>query len=98
MISSRSGIINQTRSAGAYGYGISKMGANRATKIMAVDKAFKNAIIVARAPGHNKTDMGGTNAKLTPQESMAAVKRLIEGFTKKQNGKFIYYNGKELPW
>ena len=98
VISSRSGIINQTRSAGAYGYRISKTGANRAMKIMAVDKAFKNAIIVAIAPGHNKTDMGGTNAKLTPQESMAAVKRLIEGFTKKQNGKFIDYNGKELPW
>lgn len=98
VISSRSGIINQSRNAGAYGYRISKTGANRAVKIMSVDKALKGAIVVAVAPGHNRTDMGGARAKLTPEVSMAAVKKLIQGFTKKQNGKFIYYDGKELPW
>ncbi|MGJ8656624.1 MAG: SDR family oxidoreductase [Akkermansiaceae bacterium] len=98
VISSRSGIINQARGAGAYGYRISKTGANRAVRIMSVDKALKGAIVVAVAPGHNQTDMGGTKAKLTPEVSMAAVKKLITEFTKKENGKFIYYDGKELPW
>ncbi|MFC5051832.1 SDR family oxidoreductase [Rubritalea spongiae] len=98
VISSRSGIINQTRSAGAYGYRISKTAVNRAVKIMSVDKALGNSIVVAVAPGHNKTDMGGDRAKLTPEVSMQKVKSLIEGLTQKQAGRFWYYNGEELPW
>jgi len=98
IISSRSGIINQTRNAGAYGYRISKTAANRAVKIMSVDKALKGAVVVAVAPGHNRTDMGGVKAKLSPEVSMKAVKARIEEFTKKHNGRFIYYDGKELPW
>lgn len=98
IISSRSGIINQTRDAGAYGYRISKTAVNRAVKIMSVDKALGNAIVVAIAPGHNKTDMGGNRAKLSPEQSMEKVKGLIEGLTKKHDGGFWYYDGKELPW
>ena len=98
VISSRSGIVNQDRSAGAYGYRISKTAVNRAVKIMSVDKTLGNAIVVAIAPGHNKTDMGGKRAKLTPDESMKKVKILIEGLTKKHDGGFWFYNGEELPW
>lgn len=98
VISSRSGIINQSRSAGAYGYRISKTAVNRAVKVMSVDKALRNSIVVAIAPGHNKTDMGGDRAKLSPEESMKKVKALIEGLTKKHDGGFWYYDGKKLPW
>ncbi|MGD7654717.1 MAG: SDR family oxidoreductase [Verrucomicrobiales bacterium] len=98
VISSRSGIINQSRNAGAYGYRISKTAVNRAVKIMSVDKALRNAIVVAIAPGHNRTDMGGDRAKLTPEESMKMVKGLIETLTPKHDGGFWYYDGKELPW
>ena len=98
VISSRSGIINQKRNAGAYGYRISKTAVNRAMRIMAADKSLGNAIVVSVAPGHNKTDMGGDRAKLTPQKSMQHVKKLIEGLTKKHDGRFWLYDGKELPW
>ncbi|MGJ8672709.1 SDR family oxidoreductase [Rubritalea sp.] len=98
IISSRSGIMNQSRSAGAYGYRMSKTAANRAMSIMSVDKALGNAIVVSVAPGHNQTDMGGNRAKLTPEVSMKHVKGLIEGLTKEQDGRFWYYNGEELPW
>ena len=98
VISSRSGIINQKRNAGAYGYRISKTAVNRAMRIMAADKSLGNAIVVSVAPGHNKTDMGGDRAKLTPQESMQHVKKLIENLTKKHDGRFWFYDGKELPW
>ncbi|MGJ8653763.1 MAG: SDR family oxidoreductase [Opitutaceae bacterium] len=98
VISSRSGIINQSRSARAYGYRISKTAVNRAVTIMSADKALRNSIVVAIAPGHNQTDMGGKQAKLSPEESMNKVKTLIEGLTEKHNGGFWYYDGKELPW
>lgn len=100
MISSRSGIINQSRGAGAYGYRISKTAINRAMKIMSNDKSLEKCIIVCIAPGHNKTDMGGNRDKLlNPDESMKLVKQRIEELTKKKHhGRFWYYNGKELPW
>jgi len=98
IISSRSGIINQSRNAGAYGYRISKTAVNRAVKIMSVDKALGKSIVVAIAPGHNKTDMGGNKAKLSPEESMKKVKTLIESLTPKHDGGFWYYDGKKLPW
>lgn len=98
IISSRSGIINQTRKAGAYGYRISKTAANRAVKIMAADKILGNAIVVAIAPGHNQTDMGGSQAKLSPEVSMKQVKTRIEELTKKHDGGFWYYDGEKLPW
>lgn len=99
IISSRSGILTgKSRSANAYGYRISKTAVNRAVRIMATDPSLKKAIVVALAPGHNQTDMGGERANLKPEESMAFVKQRIEELTKKQNGAFLYYNGKTLPW
>lgn len=98
IISSRSGIITQSKGVGAYGYRISKTAVNRAMKIMAHDKSLGKSIVVAIAPGHNKTDMGGKNAKLDPDESMKLVKDLIENLTSKHHGRFLYYDGKELPW
>lgn len=99
VISSRSGIINQSRNAGAYGYRISKTAVNRAVKIMSNDKSLGKCIIVAIAPGHNKTDMGGSRAKLLdPNVSMKQVKARIEELTKEHHGRFWYYNGEELPW
>lgn len=99
VISSRSGIMNKKTGPGAYGYRISKTAVNRAVKIMATDKSLGKCIIVALAPGHNKTDMGGSRANLLdPSESMKLVKTRIEEFTKKHNGRFWYYTGEELPW
>jgi len=98
IISSRSGIMNKNSGAGAYGYRISKTAVNRAVMIMAADKSLRNAIVVAIAPGHNKTDMGGDRAKLTPEESMTQVKALIEKLAQKHDGGFWYYNGERLPW
>ena len=99
IISSRSGILTgKPRRANAYGYRISKTAVNRAVRILAVDPSLKDFIVVAIAPGHNQTDMGGENAKLTADESMKQVKHRIEELTKKHHGGFWYYNGKELPW
>ena len=69
---------------------------------MAADKSLENAIVVSVAPDHNKTDMGGDHAKLTPQESMQHVKKLIESLTKNTTDVFgstmvKSFLGKEIP-
>jgi len=99
MISSRSGIMTKMRKGpGAYGYRVSKTAINRVVQIMSFDPSLKKCIVVALAPGHNKTDMGGGNAQLNPEESMKLVKQRIEEFTKKHHGGLWYYDGKKLPW
>jgi len=98
-ISSRAGIISKGATGGrAYGYRISKTGVNRATLIMAGDPALKGSIVIALAPGHNKTDMGSERGKLDPTVSMKKVKSLIQGLTKKHHGGFWYYDGKRVQW
>ncbi|MBV8306876.1 MAG: short-chain dehydrogenase, partial [Gammaproteobacteria bacterium] len=49
-------------------------------------------------PGWVKTDMGGSNAKLTPEQSVSAMRRLIGKLTRADSGRFYNYDGREFPW
>lgn len=49
-------------------------------------------------PGWAKTDMGGANAPIEPADSVAGVRRVIDGLTKERAGRFWQYDGAELPW
>jgi hypothetical protein len=42
--------------------------------------------------------MGGTGAEITPEESVSAMRRLIERLTIEDSGKFLRRNGSEIPW
>jgi NAD(P)-dependent dehydrogenase (short-subunit alcohol dehydrogenase family) len=44
------------------------------------------------------TDMGGPKAPLSPQESVTAMRRLIETLGPDQSGKFYNSDGCEYPW
>ncbi|MEP4078391.1 SDR family oxidoreductase [Haloferula sp.] len=100
MISSRSAIMNRNSGGRAYGYRISKTAINRAVRLMANDETLGKCTVVAIAPGHNKTDMGGARTSLLdPNESMKLVKTRIEELTKKEHhGRFLYYDGTVLSW
>ena len=62
--------------------------------------AWKNEglIVTLLHPGWVKTDMGGKNAPLEPHESIAGMRGVIAKLTAADNGKFLDYTGKELPW
>jgi NAD(P)-dependent dehydrogenase (short-subunit alcohol dehydrogenase family) len=49
-------------------------------------------------PGWVKTRMGGWDAPLTPAESVAAMRILVDAFSLDQSGRFLRYNGTEIPW
>jgi len=49
-------------------------------------------------PGWVKTDMGGSEADITPQESAKGIRRVIEKMTFKDSGKFFKWNGDIHPW
>ncbi len=54
--------------------------------------------VVPVHPGWVKTDMGGPNAPLSPEESVRGMRELIGRLSLGDSGKFFDYQGKELPW
>ena len=96
-ISSRFGIIGEGVDV-AWGYGVSKTALNRVIANMHAALHKEGFIVIALAPGHNKTDMGTDAGKLEPKESIGKMIPLIENLTKEKSGHFWYYDGKELPW
>ena len=49
-------------------------------------------------PGWVRTDMGGPNARLAPEESIAGMRQVIAALTPADAGRFLSYDGTELPW
>jgi len=97
-MSTRASIITNGAGPGAMGYQVSKQALNMATLSMQAGLKKDGIIVVAVAPGHNKTDMGTVRGKLDPSKSMPMLKKVIEELTPKKGGQFWYYDGKKLPW
>ena len=64
----------------------------------AIDLAPRAISCVLVHPGWGTHRMGGTAASLSAEESVTALRRLIETFGPAQSGKFFHYNGREYPW
>ena len=56
---------------GNYPYRSSKAALNMIVKGLSTDLAVRGIIVAALSPGWVQTDMGGSSAKLTPEESTA---------------------------
>ena len=81
-----------------YPYRASKASVNAIMKSMSIDLKSKGIIALPLHPGWVRTEMGGPQADLDPAESVAGMKKVIDGIKKKHSGKFLDYQGKELPW
>ena len=97
-ITSGMGSIGDNTSGGSIAYRSSKAAVNMAMRSAAIDLAPRRITCVVVNPGWVKTDLGGPNATLTPQESVTAMRRLIEKLGPDQSGKFFHYDGSEYPW
>lgn len=96
-ISSRLGSITHCNS-GRYAYRASKTALNMEWKGLSVDTADKKLICVVMHPGWVQTDMGGAQATLTIDQSVPAMVKVIDGLKPADNGRFINYDGNEIPW
>ena len=83
---------------GSYGwlYRVSKAALDMAVKAASFD--YPNAALVAMSPGWVQTDMGGPGATITAQQSVAAMRRVIDTLTLKDTGSFRDYTGRDMPW
>lgn len=98
-ISSHMGSIADISAAGSHYYRSSKAALNAAMKGLALAYRPMGIGVLILHPGWVKTRMGGWDeAPLTPAESVAGMRRLVEGFTEEMSGRFFRYDGRELPW
>ena len=97
-ITSGMGSIGDNTSGGSIPYRSSKAAVNMVMRSAAIDLAPRHITCVLLSPGWVKTDMGGPGAKLTPQQSVSAMRRLIAKLGPDDSGKFLHYDGREYPW
>lgn len=83
---------------GRYAYRASKTALNMEWNCLAKELAGKGVICVALHPGWVQTDMGGPTATLTIEQSVPSMVQVIEGLKPSDNGRYISYDGSELPW
>ena len=97
-ISSQMGSIADNGSGGSIVYRTSKSALNAAMKSIAIDLAEQGIGVLVLHPGWVKTDMGGPNALIDAQKSVAGMRQVIARFTLDQSGGFLKYDGSSLPW
>jgi len=96
-ISSGGATVSRAK-GGNYVYRSSKAALNLCMSGLAKEYANRGLTIVMLAPGWVRTEMGGPNARFSPEESVSMVRKVIGGLTAKDNGRFINSDGTDYPW
>lgn len=98
-VSSHMGSIADISAPGSYYYRSSKAALNAAMKGLALAYRPLGIGVLILHPGWVKTRMGGWDeAPLTPEQSVAGMRRLVDACTPEMSGRFFRYDGRELPW
>ncbi|HYP69063.1 MAG TPA: SDR family oxidoreductase [Thiobacillaceae bacterium] len=97
-ITSHMGSIAEITAPGNYAYRSSKAALNAAMKGLSWALAERGIGVLLLHPGWVRTRMGGPDAPLTVEQSVAGMRALVEGFVPEMNGRFFRYNGTEIPW
>lgn len=97
-ISTIMGSLASTTSSGAYPYRASKAALNMLHRASSVELGTQGLTCVAVHPGWVRTDMGGAEAHLAPEESVSGILRLIANAGPAHHAGYFDYAGKALPW
>ncbi len=97
-ISSGLGSIAGNKQGGFYGYRESKAALDMFMRSIAAELKGEGFICIAMVPGWVKTDMGGPDAQLTPEESVKGMRSVLAGLQPKDTGKLWGYDGANVPW
>ena len=96
-MSSQLGSIGNS-SGGWYAYRASKAALNQVNKSLAVELGPNGFICVVLHPGWVRTDMGGSGATYSPEESVSGLIAVIEKLQPADNGRFYDFKGNAIPW
>src|SRR5450755_3808542 len=81
-----------------YAYGVSKTALNMLSLTEAFDLKESHVCVIALDPGWVRTDLGGPNAHLAPEESAKPCAELILNLKMSSSGKFLHYSGAEIAF
>jgi NAD(P)-dependent dehydrogenase (short-subunit alcohol dehydrogenase family) len=95
-VSTKMGSIEDNNSGGFIAYRSSKSALNSAWRSLAVDNPGVACAVLH--PGWVQTRMGGASAPLEPEQSVAGMRKVIEGLGREQSGGFFAYDGTTVPW
>ena len=96
-VSSEMGSLNRSLD-GAIAYRASKAAVNKAMQALATNFASDGITVCPIHPGWVRTDMGGAQAAISPEESASGIFDLTTSLTKEMSGRFWTWDGTEHPW
>jgi NAD(P)-dependent dehydrogenase (short-subunit alcohol dehydrogenase family) len=97
-MTSRMGSISATGASHGMLYRVSKAAENMVAKLAHVELASLGVRVLALHPGWVRTDMGGPNAEVDVQASVAGMRRVIADPVAYPGGGFYDYRGQSLAW
>lgn len=97
-LTSKMGSIDDNTSGGSYIYRSSKTAVNMVMKSLALDLQPQGIAAVTLHPGWVQTDMGGSNALINTQQSVAGMRQVIDALKLASSGRFVAYDGNEIAW
>lgn len=97
-ITSKMGSMADNSSGGNYQYRSSKAAVNMVVKSLSIDLAKLGITAILLHPGWVQTDMGGSNAWISAEQSVMGMRQLIENAKPTDAGRFLAYDGQEVPW
>lgn len=84
--------------AGAQPYRMSKAALNAGVRSLSLDLEARGIVCVLLSPGWVRTDMGGRGATIEPKASIGGMRTVIARLTPSDNGRFLGFDGSEIPW
>ncbi len=97
-VSTHMGSIADIESPGSYYYRSSKAALNAAMKGLSVELKPRGIGVLLLHPGWVRTRMGGSGTELLAPESVRGMRALVEAFRMEDSGRFMRYDGVEMPW
>lgn len=97
-MTSNLGSIANNNSGGFYSYRESKAALNMFTRSLAAELRSEGFICIVMNPGWVQTDMGGPNAPLKVQDSVAGIRAVIGALKPADTGTFWSHDGEQMPW
>lgn len=106
-LSARVGSIGDNRLGGWYGYRASKAALNMFVKTISVEysRCCPNTVVVSLHPGTTDTRLSKPFQRNVPeaqlstiQETVGLLSNVLANLTLKDSGKFLSWDGTEVPW
>ncbi len=98
VISTHMASIADIAGPGAYYYRSTKAALNAAMEGLSHEFKPKGIGVLLLHPGWVRTRMGGDGTSLLPPESVRGMRTLVKHFSLEDSGRFLRYDGIEMPW